>query len=1688
MSSNDDLTYHPVTIGADNANLQAGGLSSITDAITKGAPAAAISGALSIWNTARDFAGKDVVDTQEFIGSVNESWGNYYADHKEGVDLAGFVATSIVPGMAGVKALQLARAGLAGTRGGAILNFTASGKEKYLKAALAETGKDGVVGNILSANRRKLLGYATADSALEATAAELMIAATMNDSPVFNDATAGDFAWNIALGASFGGVIGGAFQSITAKGVLKNAVLAIEKEKRAFDVVDPATKSGLDKGTQTLILAEQIEKLSKDVADIKFSYTWNGAKSEATLESSNLLAGVRDRAKKSAVDELQLKFNTLAGDNANIGQAYFQMITKGVQAAKEAGRSADESIEMIAGYLNHVDNIGPINLAKMDIDNRKFYVSTEPTNIFDAFVKKQGPGTSKTAYILGDGITSADLNVAQITDYPLGTRLNDIARGPNAPDVIMRGAGNRPFVNPYSKKVARVSENPSRIRMLVDLDTATVSPEGVVHFADIVDPKKLVVGVASIEAGGRVLAQAASKAADFSLSAIDGSARFAWASKLDVHQFDKLTGGVIDGQDLPMLTRALELGKSGHPDLKINVNGQVLGQSEVAAQGGLVNIINEQKHLILEEQLAKYGAYDTRHLAAHMNESVEWVEGAIARNFVPDPQNVGAFTETADAFRPKTAYVEWDFSDVKKSLDPQTAYDMQFGPKFGAAKELDRFYRMEANRMVQQNAADFVLGADAKLFMEPTPNLAKTADKEGAGAKLFGASNAGYEKNAVLWAQDTGAALANYMQKKVDETISALSPAINSLRTAPQIDQIEFGVLTTALRNSSTRYVVSPLDPQQLVSTEFMKAYERLSKAGGVNNIRDVLDILPDLERGQHTMEIKSKAVMDFLQQSTNINAKRQSKLTALYNAVGLNKSEAMPGSIYVPPIDTVRYPYHAFVRTKNKVGVGGETTMITAKDQTQLELLASRVDKEKFDVFFKKDTDNYFKIKGEYDYEMTLNSPRIDSELRRTGALSDHFPETRFTNVMEDWLGWHRKQEEKVARTAIETKYRQTFSELRFMSENFRTTAESVSRGIGSAFKSKVQDPFGDYVKTALNISKQNEFPLLDSFNEFIDKVGLKAGEALARARSSSPQPGMAKPWEEADKIARDFGLGMPYSMAAGSPELAYMEANSAFPKNLIREAFQKGNMLLANFTLRLDFLNGFVNTLSTPIMLGTEMASIRRSLEGNAETAGLWKELTTLQVPGKDIRTPSMMKLGSSAIGNFFGPEKQALMQRYRDIGAVKDVTQIYHQMLDDISFDLQLNPAAYFQRVNSQVDKLAKFTGNDFLEDLTRFVTADIARQMSDPLVKAGKMSLSEQNAVMRVFVNRVQGNYVTSQRPVVFQGTTGAAVSLFQTYAFNVLQQLYRHMEAGDKKTLAVFAGLQSTVFGLNGLPFFDAVNKHLIGSMIAGNDTHKDAYSVLPSFNKEAGDWLLYGTASAFPLFGDNMPALYTRGDINPRHLTILPTNPLDIPIVQAGIRVTENIVRMGKDIAKGADMSDALLAGLEHNGVSRPLAGFAQVLGGRSTTSTGALVSAANDWQSTSWLGSLKERMIDFGGVSRMMGARPMDESVALNNMFRQKHYDALDKARIESLGRVVKTKFYDGDAPSSEELAQFAEDYAAAGGHVDKFSQAMQRWMKQSSVSVVNQTMENLNSRKAQRMMEVMGGERLTDYENNPD
>lgn len=1693
--------FHPAVLATDTTDYQANTLTRLTQAITRGLPAAATSGALSIYNTvlANPLTGIENIDTESALRKYGSNeMGDYYRDNKDAIDVVGFVGTAIIPGSLGIKGLKAARSGEALGNFGKFLNLPASNKNLYLEKALQEVAENGgALKSILSTNRRKQLMWETADQALTGAAFELAVAATMNDSPIFDNASMSDFGWNFALGVGLSGAIGGPLGSIAARGVLKNAEREVQAQLRLADLVTDPKKLGLPAGTEALFLSESIATLPTQFDNLKFTYRVDGTQKTIELNTAGAVTAARNDATRLGNEQLALKFNEIAQGNEVVGQAFYEGLQRGVLAAREAGKSPTEVVQLVHGYLNMLDNVKAVDPERLALESRKFYVILDPaglpkeqrqlTNLFTLKRKVGVSGreiTSKQPYYLADNVLAEDLQVATLEDLGSVNLKQAFFQNPGIDAIQLADGSYR--INPKSSRILKFRENPNRTRMLLDLESMELSPEAVLAFGDIVPAGKLLTAVDAIYAGNRAFRQGATAAVSITADPLETSARYAWASALTPGQLMTALGKDVNLADLPVIDRIIELINDGSMSRNMLEKLNFIEGDRVLKFDDFVNfkaLAEQQRIEVLETQLAKLDGKDvpdTRALAIHLNTSREWVESMIESGFQASKAEPLLFPTKA-ALRPRTVQMEWDFANLirnKNVVLPDEAYNMNMGPNHLMTKELTKEYQREIARKINITASDAVLAQDAALIPQESEfigagnkfgnRLSASASTEGAGATLFGASNAGYGEKARLFVQELGKNVALISQKWRDATINTLAPHINSLRESAAASA-ELGVLTTALRKSEHRYIFDTTTPGRIISEEAA----RLARAAQID-VDDALAQLAGSGRSPHSFTIQNQAVTDFLQTHTQINATRQGKFTTLYNAAGVTKAKNDAGVIYVPPINTVKYPYHAFVRTKEKIGVASDTSMIVAKSEEQLRELARQVSDD-YDVLFKQDTDNYFKAKGEYEYQNTLNEAAVNSDLARRGVLADFFPETRLENIMTDYLEFHAKQEEKLVRHSVQTKNREFFSDLEFLSQQYRKVSESVTRGIGSQFRARVEDPFGDYIKTALNISKQQEFPLLDSLNDFVDKVSLKAGEAIEKGFRDA-KAGLL-PYEDVNKIADSYGLGVPYKNMD-----TYLTANERVPMNVARVFFQKANAALATTTLRLDFFNSLVNIISTPIMLATEMSSIRRMMADAPEAAGRFAEMTSVKVPGQNLYVPSTLKLISKSVSNFFGDNKDALISRYKDIGAIKEVSKLYHEMLDDFSFRPAIVPNKLVERVNAGIEKAAKLAGNTFSEDFTRFVSADVMREMTEPLVAAGRMTVKEQNAYISTFVNRVQGNYVTSQRPIVFQGTTGAAVSLFQTYAFNVLQQLYRHLERGDKKTLAIFAGMQTSIFGMNGLPFFDAVNTHIIGSSIASNPEHKDVYSVLPAFNKELGDWLLYGTASAFPLFSGASPALYTRGDINPRHITILPTNIVDVPAVSASIRLVGQITEFGKNVVGGADIGNAMLRALEHQGWNRPLAGFAQLMAGRTTTSTGSLISAANEFETTAMLASMQDRLVDFGGVSRLLGSRPMDEAVALQALYREKRYEAMDKARIERLGEVVKSKLYAGEAPSDEEYEEFMLRYARSGGRVETFNQAFMRWTRDANESVVNQMLEKNKNPFSQKLLQIMGGEALPD------
>jgi hypothetical protein len=328
--------------------------------------------------------------------------------------------------------------------------------------------------------------------------------------------------------------------------------------------------------------------------------------------------------------------------------------------------------------------------------------------------------------------------------------------------------------------------------------------------------------------------------------------------------------------------------------------------------------------------------------------------------------------------------------------------------------------------------------------------------------------------------------------------------------------------------------------------------------------------------------------------------------------------------------------------------------------------------------------------------------------------------------------------------------------------------------------------------------------------------------------------------------------------------------------------------------------------------------------------------------------------------------------------------------------------------------------------------------------------------------------------------MFRGPIGQAVGLFQTYQFNMLQQLFRYVGEGDKGRVATLLGLQGSIYGMNGLPAFNAMNQLLVGNA-AGNTSHQDAVTATyGAAGKEIGDWLLYGVSSNFLLHPDLKINTYSRGDINPRQVTVIPTTLADVPIVGATAKFFGSMYETAQKINKGADMWGAFIQGVEHSGISRPLAGLAQAME--------ASTNPAHQAYSTDNAGNISMQNDLFSAVSaaRILGAKPLDEAVALDALHRITVYKAADTKRLENLGEAVKTKVAAGNVPTREEINEFASSYMQAGGKQQQFAAFYNRQVLNANKSKVNQMIESGDNFQARYIQRVMGGYQMKDFINS--
>ena len=1152
-------------------------------------------------------------------------------------------------------------------------------------------------------------------------------------------------------------------------------------------------------------------------------------------------------------------------------------------------------------------------------------------------------------------------------------------------------------------------------------------------------------------------------------STLEAEARYLWSDKLNLAE---VTNGMkIGASDIPLLEKAVveKLNKieivTPNGNVFLETPEQILQFTKNAKEETAIKLQGMAD--LTTEEIAKIVNVKRTLLEGEINTADEFGDYFARQSdklgYVNSLKERGIYTEAKEelyGYLPSYAKASYDTKNIT-DVDGMVLNGMSY------IKSQQKLYQQGIDNVFAKHMPASLVDRFAPIEDTKLLNVTKFAESQG----LFKSANATYGTlDAEI--QQIGAATAAARKALKDDSANILSEHIYNLSSKPEV-AIEFESINKFIQSTSEKYGINAegtgIEPLKMIDWKAKVAAG--SKASA-----------PTLQTGAPVfVPFQNPETAAAWIARTELTSKRTAAYADMRNAQGLEDIKDVRA---LRPIrqDPKDYPYFAFVVDPTVTGVGHKS-MIHAASEKELDALIGKVPSQ-YQVYKKGQLEDFYKAHGDFDWEQTLHENYIDSDLISKGVNTPFFQRTDPELIAKSLLNDHARSDDVFVREMVNAKYEKEFGFLRQQGESYTSAAQS--RYTGSSYRNveaTMDNPYVNRIKTALDISLLGEHPLLTALNTNLDRGISRAWDTITSAFTSAKSPA------DLDAIngsLSKFGVKSAYYDAATN-----LLANHTAPKGVLNQFVNRGNTILATLVSKLDPLTATVNAIGSSVLYGSEVKSVMRALNvGDAEIAGELAAKLKTPIASANMTSPdadtvtSAGKLLVEAGKNFFNKESvnlkgEKLAEWYKRLGLTTDFTSQFHTVLDDLTL-VGTESAEVLAKKGMSAFKLAqklaepvtsKLTAySNFSEELQRFIAADTMRQITDIGVKRGLISEAEQISYMNTFVNRVAGNITASQRPLMFQGPVGQAVGLFQSYQFNMMQQLFRHVAEGNTKDAAFALGLQGTMFGMNGLPGFQYLNTHIVG-MSSGNPEHNDLYSATyGAVGKSVGDLLLYGLPSNL-LRGN----LYSRGDINPRQVTVIPVNPLDIPIVNATAKLYDDVKASLSVIQGGGNMWNAFLQGVEHNGLSRPLAGVSQVLQGLTnggnvyaTTKTGN-ISGAND-------------LFSWATAIRVAGGKPFDEAVASDAVFRVSAYQAADRNKMEELSKAVKSTFIGGETPTQEQVTAFADKYTSLGGKSTNFNKWMLKEMKEANTVKANAIVEALKHPYNQKLQQIMGGAELYD------
>ena len=1762
--------------------------------IPKFIAASLVSGVNQLYNIAPSIGNAlggdfDMSDTGEVMAAIDDDLGQYYQEHEQGVDVLGFILSSAVPGLGGIKILNAGQKAMTSAMATGKMGNGMTKAFGLLTPKRADNLKN-AVNSVVNSDRRfslteknllKAMGSGVHQGVLEAAAFETMVAATMFDSPVLEGQDLGDLAHNIAFGGLVFGAIGGTIDAARSVYTVKSALKAADKEARPWNaIMKPA--EGATPSDKLIHYSDQIAAIPPV---------------PTTLDPARiaLLEGAAKKKREELAGFMREEFTAIADGDHVVAQQLFDeaklidnpTLLGNYMGSKSVSRLADKTTV----EKKHIAMAAKLQTdkgrAKVSIEDAETHVNTEFT-----YTKNYGENAGNVGVDRPVSTQIVDLlkkgEVIKISDNKISAgkeswKFDPVSKHPElekwdiSHSSVMEANARTIWLTkqpplPKNKEIyfkdtplleqayKQFDEFGTTFKVgmedgskrsfaskneLLDFigkqkeslvnEIHTNSTKGIFYASEdaMIDKLRELTGLHLISARGNAIGR--NTIGDF-VTTTEGTARIrlntAFLTKLPLHDllntvkheqghsiFDVLlrVGGIPASKragvraEMEVLSRLQRpkhwahadatgdysyLRYTNRPAFQESASHELAADAfaylskfpkEAAKKAPEFNaLFGHLLHPLGKDVVAKYVKKSHQltqdEIAAMLNMRSSRLNGEVRANPADDLLAMDSYAaeyskrmRDGGAMKADAPDVElWKIPQHTKMMTDTTAVkDIDGNVLAGMAiiKQREREYVANIDR-----AFESVIGkVEAGKFDSISSQELETINRMGAERAFLTSASANYGTIAAKFAF-IGSITSKLKHAKAAEIDEIMQPLLYKLTQKPAA-AIEWSTLNAKIRSIPEQYTLNEAG-DALVLAKMARYEEKVKAATAAGEDTSKIKV-PEFGAGTvPEFKLASEEVRELAQLHIQQNGRYRKDVQTIRAAQGV-QHRANSDVFYPIPVNQRDFPFFATVTDNNIVGHGATKTLY-AHTEEQLTAMIKKLDNEPgLEIRTKGEAEKFWKRIGQFDYEKTIHDNQLDTLLNRKGVSSPYYVATDPDKIASELLSWHKERGVGSVMEAVSAKYELPFSHLKAMGDAYTNVATSRAGNLSLTKHADevVRNPYMDLVKTALDIKNHQDYPFWIAANRLLDNKFTQMFSSMTKSAEGSKS---LEDLQEINKTMRDNG----YKGASYDAEMDLL-ANHTAPRGALTAFIQQSNALLATTTLRLDWLNAVNNTVGANVLLGAETKAVIRAIErGDAEAVGALADIAKVLVPGTDKQMLSAKKLIANSIKKFGRDTPE--MQFYKDHNFVTSISDQYKWTLDQLTLEGKetiKDLTSKTERVRANLVKAAdtgeRWTGNRLAEEFNRFVAADVMKQLTDIAVTRGLMGEKQALSYINTFVNRTQGNYLASQRPMLFQGPIGQAVGLFQTYQFNLMQQLLRHVGEGKAKDAMTLLGLQGTIYGMNGLPAFNAINTHVIGTA-SGNKEHTDAYDVLyGSVGKQAADWLMYGVASNMLLDPDAKVNLYTRGDINPRHVTIIPTNPADLPIYGAYTKFFGNLFNTADQLMSGGDVSNTLLQGLEHNGISRPLAGLAQTLEGLgnpshssySTSNQGNVV-AAND-------------LMSLANMARLVGGKPLAEAVATDAAFRLRAYAAKDAKAKKELSKDIKSTLIAGGTPSQEQINNFAESYVGLGGKQENFNKWTLQLYKTANQGQANALMNGLNSAESKSMQRLMGGTELGDFAN---